>query len=123
MDIHDLLAIVEEVERGPGPGDLDEAPRLDHWWIVLRDAPFLRACGDLSGHPEITDDFVTTSPVLGFDVAGGWMRTRSRWYRLGSALELGPGFDQVDSVPLDAAAIMLGALRSRLREESRTRSL
>lgn len=77
-----ILAALDEAERGPAPGDLDAAPMLSQWWLGESDFSIIVAKGDVSGHPDITDPFVTTSPVLGFDVAGGWMRTRSRWYRL-----------------------------------------
>jgi len=76
------LSAIADAERGPGPKDLDDAPVLTGWRLML-DGALLRAAGDLSGHPTISDPFVTTSPVLGFDAGAGWIRTRSRWYRLG----------------------------------------
>jgi len=82
MTTKELLVAIADAERGAGPKDLDGAPVLTGWRLML-DGALLRAAGDLSGHPTISDPFVTTSPVLGFDLGAGWMRTRSRWYRLG----------------------------------------
>ncbi|MGR3803083.1 DUF6634 family protein [Marinibacterium profundimaris] len=87
MSCDDFLSAVEQAEAGPSSGDIDGAPLIDNWFLVWRDGDAIRADGDVSGHPEISDPWVTTSPVLGFqydfDLETGWLRTMSRWYRLG----------------------------------------
>ncbi len=104
-----LLAAIADTERGPGPTDLKDAPVLNRWWL-MPDGILLRAAGDLTGHPTIFDPFVTTSPVLGFDASAGWMRTRSRWYKLGVP------DDRHDAAINEAAQRLLAALRVRARK-------
>lgn len=111
-----LIDILDEAERGPSPDQIADAPRLDCWWISAFHG-FLRAQGDVSGHPDISDPFVTTSPLIGFNVEAGWLRSRSRFYRLGSPLEL-PGMTVMDAVPLDEAQGILAAMRAVLRAEA-----
>lgn len=113
IEIDDLL---ESAERGPTSDELASAPMIDQWWLELLGG-WLRARGDLSGHPVISDPHVTTSPVLGFDVDAGWLRTRSRFYRLGSQLELGHGMRLVDAVPVDVAQRILVDVRAGLQGE------
>ena len=87
MSCEDLLSAIEQAEAGPSSGDIDGAPMIDNWFLVWRGGDAIRADVDVSGHPEISDPWVTTSPVLGFqydfDLEAGWLRTMSRWYRLG----------------------------------------
>ena len=86
MSCEDLLSAIEQAEAGPSSGDIDCTPMIDNWFLVWRDGDAIRADGDVSGHSEISDPWVTTSPVLGFqydfDLEAGWLRTMSRWYRL-----------------------------------------
>lgn len=107
-----ILEIITEAEHGPTPEQLTDAPRLDGWWIE-HIGGYLRARGDVSGHPDISDPFVTTSPVLGLDRAGGWLRTVSRFYRLGPPLVL-EGLTLVDAVPLDEVQRILAQTREAL---------
>lgn len=82
VDWSDVIAALQEAERGPEAGDLDDAPLLSRWSFT-KDDPFLLAVGDVTGHPTVAGPHIVTSPVLGFDLDRGWMRTRSRFYRLG----------------------------------------
>lgn len=101
-----LLAAIADAERGPDLTDLKDAPTLSRWWLQS-DGSLLRAAGDLTGHPSIFDPFVTTSPVLGFDAGAGWMRTRSRWYKLGMPV------DRHDAAIDEAARGLLTVMRAR----------
>lgn len=83
--MENLLRGIEQAERGPQPGDLDDAPMLFNWFLRTAGNTAIVAEGEIRGHPEVDDPWITTSPVLGFNGAAGWMRTRSRWYRLGQA--------------------------------------
>lgn len=85
-DLDPLLRAIRETERGPHPEEFEEAPLLTNWWLEP-DTFFLRAGGRCSGHPKISDPFVTTSPVIGLDQEGRWLRTQSRFYRLGQPLD------------------------------------
>ncbi|QUS36193.1 DUF6634 family protein [Falsirhodobacter algicola] len=87
MSCEDLLSAIEQAEAGPSSGDIEGAPMIDNWFLVWRDGDAIRADGDVSSHPEVSEPWVTTSPVLSFqydfDLETGWLRTMSRWYRLG----------------------------------------
>lgn len=112
MDIEKLL---EEAVTRPSDEMLAAAPFLDGWWIVQA-GQFLRARGQVERHPSIDDPYVTTSPVMGFSVAEGWMRTRSRYYRLGSPIDLDK-LRLVGAIPIHAADHMLERMRFQLRHE------
>jgi hypothetical protein len=112
IEIEELLG---SAECGPSPEELAVAPKIDGWWLELIGG-WLRARGDLSGHPDISDPHVTTSPVIGFDVDAGWLRTRSRFYRLGRPLDLG-GMRMPGAVPADVAQRLLTDIRAGLRGE------
>lgn len=112
MDIGTLL---KEALTAPAPEKLASSPIIDGWWIIKAGA-FLRARGQLTAHPTIDDPFVTTSPIIGFDHGNGWMRTRSRYYRLGATIDLGK-LKIVEAVPLDVAQDLLKSMREKLRTE------
>jgi len=83
-EIDAFLAAKEDAERGPSEQDLLDAPTLNPWRILQEDGErIMRIYGRVKGHPTIDDEFLTTSPLLGFDHTAGWARTRSRWYRIG----------------------------------------
>ncbi|WP_420557647.1 DUF6634 family protein [Roseovarius sp.] len=92
IDGEDLLAALDEAEAGPEPDDLQGAPMIDNWFLIWRDGDVVRADGDVHGHPTIEDPWVTTSPVLAYDYdferEVGWLRSISRWYRLGRVREV-----------------------------------
>lgn len=56
MDIEKLL---EEAVTKPSDDALAAAPFLDGWWIIQA-GHFLRARGQVEGHPSIDDPYVTT---------------------------------------------------------------
>ncbi|MEN3145232.1 DUF6634 family protein [Ochrobactrum sp. WV_118_8] len=112
MDIEKLL--VEAVTR-PSDEVLANAPFLNLWWIIQA-GQFLRARGQVEGHPSIDEPYVTTSPVMGFNVDEGWMRTRSRYYRLGSPIDL-EKLRLVRAIPIQVADHILEQMRSGLWKE------
>lgn len=110
-----ILDALDEAERGPGPDDMADAPLIENWWIEdIMGA--LRARGDLSGHPTICDPHVTTSAIFGFNAAAGWMRTQSRFYRLGLPLAI-DGMTIVDAVPPEVAQEILATARKVARQQ------
>lgn len=112
MDIEKLL---QEAVTKPSDEVLASAPYLDSWWIIQA-GHFLRARGQVDGHPSICDPYVTTSPVMGFNVDEGWMRTRSRYYRIGSPIDLDK-LRLVEAIPIQDANHMLERMRLQLRDE------
>lgn len=111
----DFEKMLFEAENAPSQAALEDAPALAGWWIA-RGRNHLHARGSVIGHPTIDDPFVTTSPVVGFNLDEGWMRTRSRYYRLGKPMDLG-AFKIVEAVDLDQCLKELAEMRRMLREE------
>lgn len=120
----DLLAALDEAEAGPEPDDLQGAPMIDNWFLIWRDGDVVRADGDVHRHPTIDDPWVTTSPVLGydydFDREEGWLRSISRWYRLGRLREVpvnSTSPEQSRRDALSAASHHLARQRSDWRDQ------
>lgn len=78
-----LLAI-SEAERGPTPEELAAAPRLDVWRPMLDQRRMAALWGEVSGHPKLGRDLITTSRLVAIDREKGWARTVNRWYHLGT---------------------------------------
>lgn len=76
------------IENGyvPTKADLTDAPILSDWMIEPLRGGLYRLVGTVSDHPSIRDGWCTTSPVLAIDPLGAWVRTVSRYYRLGPVM-------------------------------------
>ncbi|WP_145732345.1 DUF6634 family protein [Nitrospirillum pindoramense] len=76
---------LEEFFQGnkPSEGDLAVAPILENYSLI--DRPVFALQGTVFGHPTIMDGPLLSSEVVLFDPVHRWMRTRSRYYRLGHA--------------------------------------
>jgi hypothetical protein len=61
---------------------LDAAPRLDDW-VAMPTPMGVQLMGQVTGHPLLGDRAVVTSPLWIADPQGRWVRTLSRFYRLG----------------------------------------
>lgn len=71
-------------------GRLRTAPVLDRYAPVL--GPLgLQLVGDVTGHPQLGSRRIVTSQVWFADPQNRWVRTLSRFYRLGRAGENDPG--------------------------------
>ncbi|WP_438275830.1 DUF6634 family protein [Nitrobacter sp.] len=68
--------------RSVSPALLRSAPLLKFWVPALRPEG-LRLIGQVTGHPLIKGRMIMTSPLWFADPAGRWVRTLSRYYRLG----------------------------------------
>ena len=76
----------------PDPDTLAEAPILTDWTLIEQGAAFLM--GRLRGHPHIgAGHRGVTSILVAVDKNWFWVRTISRFYRLGAA---GPGGRRMD---------------------------
>ncbi len=118
-----LLAAIDAAEAGRTPGDLENAPSIEIWFLIRRDGDVIRADGDVYGHPTIDAPWVTTSPVLGcdydFDREKGCLRSISRWYRLGRLREVpvnSTSPEQARREALDCAAVSLQRQRFAWRK-------
>jgi hypothetical protein len=76
---------------------MSDEPFITSWRLVVPPSgPPGILVGLVSGHPLVSDGWITTSVVLELDRTGARARTASRWYRLGEELP--------DHLPLPAAA-------------------
>jgi hypothetical protein len=72
--------------KGPTAAELENAPLLDGWSVVVRPAHCLG--GAVRGHPRLGDrPLIATTEVFAIDPVRGWARTYSRFYALGATLE------------------------------------
>ena len=76
------------LEYPVSPTMLQSAPLLEQWTPAMTPRGVVLV-GLASGHPIHGDRSVTSSPVWFADPDGNWVRTLSRFYRLG--LPAGPG--------------------------------
>jgi hypothetical protein len=75
-----------ELGRSVSPVLLQKAPLLEDWAPAVRPEG-LRLIGYATSHPLLGDRAVVTSPVWFADPDGTWVRTLSRFYRLGSPID------------------------------------
>lgn len=88
--LKDLLVALEGIGSGlaPSTSELDEAPIIDHWVEATR--PQLCLAGQIYGHPTVRGPLGITSEVWAMAPELGWVRTYSRFYRLGQQLSNKP---------------------------------
>lgn len=132
-----IRTAITAADGGPSEHDLAEAPVLNYWrpHITRHGAPIL--WGMASGHPTLSEGWITTSQLVAIDVDRTWARTASRWYVLaqhfsdyeakiakGLGMEEAPsGFVQVDLLgyrPLDDLSLLdelLAAWRVRMMRD------
>jgi hypothetical protein len=84
---HRLRALADDCEhlklgRAVPPRLLHRAPLLKDWVPALTPEG-LQLIGDAVGHPVHGDRMVMTTPLWWADPDGKWVRTLSRFYRLG----------------------------------------
>jgi len=70
-----------------GAVQLASAPILDLWRVLIdqRLYPMPVLWGEVTGHPTLGTDMITTSRLVALNLYAGWARSVNRWYRLGSA--------------------------------------
>jgi hypothetical protein len=74
----------EQIQSGRpvSPIMLQTAPLLEYWVPALRPQG-LQLIGQVTGHPLLGDCMILTSPLWFADPESNWVRTLSRFYRLG----------------------------------------
>jgi hypothetical protein len=82
-----LRALADDLDNirsgtGPAATDLATAPLLVDWHGVLTPMG-LRLAGFVAGHPLLGNRPALTSQIWAADTGGRWIRTLSRYYRLG----------------------------------------
>lgn len=83
-----LVTDLKAIRLGGGPSDteLANAPIMQNWFVARRLEPCLS--GNFSGHPRLHDgDFGVTSQLWFIDPRLKYVRTLSRYYRLGIPME------------------------------------
>jgi hypothetical protein len=65
---------------------LQKAPLLEDWAPAVTPQG-VQLIGHVTGHPQLGDRAIATSPVWFADPNGAWARTLSRFYRLGPPLD------------------------------------
>lgn len=88
FEINRLRGLANDLEqilngKKPDETELSNAPLIEGWTFVLRPVGCLT--GKVTGHPGITQgDQGVTTEVFAFAPTDGYVRTLSRYYRLGS---------------------------------------
>jgi hypothetical protein len=115
-DHSEKLKMLDEAEHGPTEEQLRQAPVLDEFWFEIAGICVV-ATGVVTGHPSL-GGHITTSPVIGFDLEERWMRTRSRFYRLGDLIEfVNADVRIIGAIDPSEAQKILTAMRKRFRSQ------
>jgi hypothetical protein len=82
--LRSLAADLDGIRHGAAPGAnaLADAPLIVEWHATLTPVG-LRLAGFVAGHPLLGNRPAMTSQVWVADPAGKWVRTLSRFYKLG----------------------------------------
>lgn len=68
--------------RSVSPALLQSAPLIEHW-VIVRAPAGIQLVGRVTDHPHLSGRISVTSPLWFADPDGRWIRTLSRFYRLG----------------------------------------
>ena len=81
-----LVADLELISSGEGPSsdELVEAPMLVDWEQI--ELPVIALAGYAIGHPKLGSGHITTTQIFAIAPDRTWVRTLSRYYRLGQRL-------------------------------------
>lgn len=88
LEIKRLERLLNDLKRlrdgdFPTEGELSEAPLIDEYTVVDRTFPVLQ--GYVHGHPALGTTWCRTTELWVIAPDLGWVRTLSRFYRLGMA--------------------------------------
>lgn len=87
QNLQTALRALTEAEAGPDAATLFAAPILTLWQPILLHHNLCLA-GEVTGHPHLRADWITTSPLIALAPDLTWARTLSRLYRLGTPLDV-----------------------------------
>lgn len=93
MDLRSIIAAIRDLDEStssspsPTPAELERAPVISSWIMTIVPGDEMPSLfGIVVNHPLVPDGrSAVTSELVAMDRAGGWARTRSRYYRLGPA--------------------------------------
>jgi hypothetical protein len=82
--LRSLAVDMERIRNGSSPtaAELERAPTLDRWRAMVTPVG-VRLTGRVRGHPRLGDTTALISPLWAADDEDRWVRTLSRFYRLG----------------------------------------
>jgi hypothetical protein len=82
--LRSLAVDMERIRNGSSPtaAELERAPTLDRWRAIVTPVG-VRLTGRVLGHPRLGDTTALISPLWAADDGDRWVRTLSRFYRLG----------------------------------------
>jgi hypothetical protein len=82
--LRSLAVDMERIRNGSSPtaAELERAPTLDRWRAIVTPVG-VRLTGRVRGHPRLGDTTALISPLWAADDEDRWVRTLSRFYRLG----------------------------------------
>ena len=98
-----LRALAHDIGRirsgdGPLAADLAGSPWINRWRPVMT-AHGIRLMGQISGHPTLGSCHGMTTQLWAADPHGSWVRSFSRFYRLGPPIGIGnDGISEIDDV-------------------------
>ena len=86
--LRDLADDCDRLERGRSvsPAPLQKAPLLEDWVPAITPQG-VQLIGHVTGHPLLGDCAAVTTPLWFADPNGAWVRSLSRFYRLGPPLD------------------------------------
>jgi hypothetical protein len=86
-----LRALADDCDRfelgRPVSSLLLQKAQLLEDWVPAATPQGVQLIGHVTGHPQLGDRAIATSPVWFADPDGAWVRTLSRFYRLGPPLD------------------------------------
>lgn len=78
------ISAIRLAQAGPNARERDEAPRIEHWCIMLSPHGRPVLWGKVIDHPRLGTIFMATSRLVALDRQAGWARSLTGWFRLGS---------------------------------------
>lgn len=85
-NLRKALVAIEAAKAGPSTEDLNSAPLMEYWLTVQDGGGAICFLGRTVDHPLLGTQDILTSPAVCLNRSEGWLRTMSRWYRLGKPL-------------------------------------
>jgi hypothetical protein len=78
-----VLAAIRAVDAGISEGELDAAPLMENWRVLISPGGSPVLWGKAVGHPRLGTKMITTSRLIAINHDRTVARSLSRWFRLG----------------------------------------